>query len=80
MDQLPQDIMHLRLNKDILDDLKYQGNVIRVTGSSGKGSTTSMIAHILSKSGYKLYGIKNGSNPLYNAAITLILNHTNPFH
>lgn len=67
-----------KLNKDILDDLKYPKYVIGVTGSSGKGSTTSMIAHILSKSGYKVVWNKNGSN-LYNAAITLILNHTNPF-
>ena len=67
-----------KLNKYILDDLKYPKYVIGVTGSSGKGSTTSMIAHILSNSGYKVVWNKNGSN-LYNAAITLILNHTNPF-
>lgn len=67
-----------KLNKNILDDLKFPKYVIGVTGSSGKGSTTSLVAHILSKSGYKVVWNKNGSN-LYNAAVTLILNHTNPF-
>ena len=67
-----------KLNKNILDDLKFPKYVIGITGSSGKGSTTSLVAHILTKSGYKVVWNKNGSN-LYNAAITLILNHTNPF-
>lgn len=65
-------------DKYILKKIKYPKYVIGVTGSSGKGSTTSLLAYILEKNGYKVIWNKNGSN-LINAAITLILNNTNPF-
>ena len=64
-------------DKDILKKIKYPKYVIGITGSSGKGSTTSLVAHILSNSGYKVVWNKSGSN-LINAATTLILNNTNP--
>ena len=63
---------------NILKKVKYPKYVIGITGSSGKGSTTSLIAHILEKSGYKVVWNNSGSN-LVNAATTLILNNTNPF-
>lgn len=67
-----------KLDRDILNKLKYPKYIVGITGSSGKGSTTSLVAHILENNGYKVIWNKNGSN-LYNAAATLILNHTNPF-
>ena len=47
-----------KINPNALDKLKYPNNVLIVTGSSGKGSTVSMIAHILETSGKKLFGIR----------------------
>lgn len=67
-----------KLAPDILDKLIYPKTIIGITGSSGKGSTTSLVAHILEGNGYKVIWNKNGSN-LYNAAATLLLNNTNPF-
>lgn len=64
-------------DKNILKKLKYPKYVIGITGSSGKGSTTSLVAYILKNAGYKVIWNNSGSN-LINAATTLILNNTNP--
>lgn len=66
------------IDKNILKKIKYPKYVVGVTGSSGKGSTTSLVAHILNKSGYKVVWNQSGSN-LVNAAVTLILNNTSIF-
>ena len=66
-----------KYDKTILKKIKYPKYVIGITGSSGKGSTTSQVAYILEKNGYKVVWNKSGSN-LINAATTLILNKTNP--
>lgn len=67
-----------KFDKNLLDKIKYPKYVIGVTGSSGKGSTTSMIAHILQSNGYKVVWNKSGSN-VVNGTTTLILNNTNIF-
>ena len=64
-----------KIDKNILDKIKYPKYVIGVTGSSGKGSTTSMIAHILEDNGIKTVWNKSGSN-VVNGTTTLILNNT----
>ncbi len=64
-----------KIDNHILDKLEYPQLIIGITGSSGKGSTTSLVAHILENNDYKVLWNKNGSN-LFNAAVTLILNHT----
>ena len=65
-------------DKNILKKIKYPKYVIGVTGSSGKGSTTSLVAHVLNEAGYKVVWNKSGSN-LINAAVTLILNNSTFF-
>ncbi len=64
-----------KFDKDILEKINYPKYVIGVTGSSGKGSTTSMIAHILTDNGLNVVWNKSGSN-VVNGTTTLILNNT----
>lgn len=67
-----------RFDKDALHNIKYPNHVIVVTGSSGKGSTVGMIAHILEGSGKKVVYNKSGSN-VSNAITTLVLNNSGVF-
>lgn len=72
----PGEIVFDFIDKNILDKIKYPNLVIAVTGSSGKGSTTEVIAHILKDNHYDVIYNKNGSNGIL-AAISLILNNCN---
>lgn len=67
-----------KLNRRVLYNLKYPKYVIGVTGSSGKGSTVSMAAHIFREAGMKVVWNSSGSN-VRNGLTTLILNNTNMF-
>ena len=67
-----------KMNGKVLESIKYPKYVIGVTGSSGKGSTTSMLAHILKDNGLNVVWNSSGSNVL-NGTATLILNNTNAF-
>lgn len=68
----------LKFYGQVLSKIAYPKQVIVVTGSSGKGSAVSMIAHILETSGKKVLWNQSGSNVL-NGVATLILNHTTLF-
>ena len=65
----------LKIDKNVLKKIKMPKYVIGITGSSGKGSTTELVARILSKNGYKVVYNKNGSNVL-NGLASLIINNT----
>lgn len=67
-----------KVDKHITEKLIYPKYLIAVTGSSGKGSTTSMIVHILEDNGYKVVWNKSGSN-VDEATSTVLLNATNLF-
>ena len=59
------------VDKNVLDKIKFPEKVIVVTGSSGKGSTVNMIAHILKTSNKKI---------LYNHYNHMFYFHKNLIH
>jgi UDP-N-acetylmuramate-alanine ligase len=66
----------LKLDKNILDYFKFPKIVIAVTGSAGKGSTTSIIAYALRKAGYTVAHNYIGSNMTPGIVSMLIENST----
>lgn len=52
----------LKLDKNILNKLKVPKNIIAVTGSSGKGTTSKMIASVLKSMNYKVVHNFRGGN------------------
>lgn len=68
--------MALKLNKNLFKYFKLPETVIAVTGSSGKGSISSMLASIYRKSGYTVAHNAKGSN-LSAGIATLLLENCN---
>lgn len=64
----------LKIDKNIMDKFKLPKTVIAITGSSGKGSTSKMIASVLRNSGKTVVHNEFGSN-LRNGIITLLLSN-----
>ena len=71
-------VIAYKLNKKIFRYFKIDVPVIVVTGSSGKGSSSSLIAYTLRKLGYKVAYNDSGSNLSY-AVLTTIINNSNIF-
>ncbi len=72
----PGMIIYDYFDSKILNKIKYPQYVIAVSGSSGKGSTTDLIAQILRANNYRVVYNQSGSNALLGA-LTLILNNCN---
>lgn len=51
-----------KIDKNIFNNLQYPQNIIMVTGTNGKTSTTNFIARIISGSPYKVIVNKEGAN------------------
>lgn len=66
----------LKLDRNILKKIKLPENIIVVTGSNGKTSTTEIICSILEKNGYTVGCNKEGSNQT-EGVTTMILNACN---
>lgn len=66
----------LKINPNILKHIKYPEFVIGVSGSTGKGTTTKLIAGLLKDNNYTLAYNKEGSNAL-NGIASLILKNVN---
>ena len=66
----------LKLDKDILSKVTLPENVIVVTGSNGKTSTTELIYNILNDNGYSVGCNIEGSNQT-EGVTTMILNNCN---
>ena len=66
----------LKLDKNILQKVKLPKDIVVVTGSNGKTSTTEMICNILEKNGYEVGCNKEGSNQT-EGVTTMILNCCN---
>lgn len=67
-----------RINKNILSYFKMPKITVAVTGSSGKGSTTKIIAQVLRKEGYTVAYNDKGSNER-SAIITTLIENSNIF-
>ena len=66
----------LKLNRNILKNIKIPKNIIAVTGSSGKGTTSKMIANVLRSQGYKVVHNHRGGN-LKTGIVTMLLEACN---
>ena len=70
---LPGEIA-LKIDKNLLYKFNFPQIRIAVTGSSGKGSTSSVIAHVYKKMGYKVLHNSSGANLTAGITTTILEN------
>lgn len=64
----------LKVDKKLLGKFRLPATVIAVTGSAGKGSTSSILAHIYKSMGYKVVHNYSGANLKYGITTMLLEN------
>lgn len=64
----------LKIDKNLLSKIKYPDIRIAVTGSSGKGSTSALIASVLKDNGYKVCFNDMGSNLTWGCTTSFLRN------
>lgn len=64
----------LKIDKNLLSKIKYPDIRIAVTGSSGKGSTSTLIANVLKDNGYKVCFNDMGSNLTWGCTTSFLRN------
>lgn len=64
----------VKLDKDILKKLKFNGPVILVTGTNGKTSTANMITDVFERAGYSVISNRKGDNLKEGIVTTLLTN------
>ena len=67
-------MMALKVDKKFLSKLKYPKTKVIITGSSGKGSTSNLIADVLTDNGYTVCFNNAGSNLKYGVTTACIKN------
>lgn len=65
----------LRIDKNLFKNIKMPKYVLGITGSSGKSSTTQLVAHILKNNNLTVAYNKSGSNAI-NGIASLIIDNT----
>ena len=66
----------LKLDKNILSKIKLPKDIVIITGSNGKTSTTEMVTNVLRKNGYNVGTNQEGSNQI-EGVTTMILDCCN---
>lgn len=67
-------MMALKVDKKFLSKLKYPKTKVIITGSSGKGSTSNLIADVLTDNGYTVCFNNAGSNLKYGVTTACLKN------
>lgn len=68
-------VIALAIDPNLLQEFKLPKTIVAVTGSSGKGSTSSTLAHVLREQGYKVAHNNQGAN-LKEGIVSMLVEHS----